>query len=79
MWILLQATRGVLVAGLGWRKESHVAYFRLRASEERTAALQARDPSARDAHRERAERYEDLVHAITAHEQYLGLELRPAA
>jgi len=59
--------------------ESDIAYFRRRASDERTAALQASEPAARDAHRELAERYEDLVHAMTAHERHLGLELMPAA
>lgn len=59
--------------------ETDIAYFRRRASEERTAALQARDPAARDAHRELAKRYEDLVHAMTAHEQRLGAELIPTA
>jgi hypothetical protein len=58
--------------------ESDIAYFRRRASEERTAALQARDPIVRDTHRALAERYEDLVHGITAHEQHIGFELMAA-
>jgi hypothetical protein len=58
--------------------ETDIQYFRRRASDERTAALQAREPQVRDAHRQLADRYEDLVKAIIAREQYLGLELMPA-
>lgn len=53
--------------------ESDTQYFQRRASEERTAALQARDTRARKAHVEMAERYEDLVRGISGHEQFLGL------
>lgn len=49
--------------------ESDLAYFRRRASEERTAALEARHADARLAHLQIAERYEDLVRAIAAREQ----------
>lgn len=49
--------------------ESDLAYFRRRASEERTAALEARHAQAREAHAQLAERYEDLVRAIAAGEQ----------
>lgn len=52
-----------------------IEYFRQRAAEERTAALQARDLRARDLHIELAERYEDLVCAIVGHDQFLGLDL----
>jgi hypothetical protein len=48
--------------------ESDVSYFRLRASEERTAALRARGSKARQSHLALAERYEDLVRAIAARE-----------
>lgn len=54
--------------------ESDASYFRNRASEERTAALQARHSRARRSHLELAERYEDLVRAIAARAQSLGLE-----
>lgn len=54
--------------------ESDTEYFRRRASEERTAALQARDSRARDAHLEMADRYEDLVRGITGHGQAAGLQ-----
>ena len=53
--------------------ESDTEYFRRRASEERTAALQARDTRVRKAHVEMAERYEDFVRGISEHEQFLGL------
>jgi hypothetical protein len=49
--------------------ESDLAYFRRRASEERTAALEARHADAREAHAQLAARYEDLVRAIAAREQ----------
>jgi hypothetical protein len=53
--------------------ESDTEYFRRRASEARTAALQARDSRARDAHLEMADRYEDLVRGIASHGQAAGL------
>jgi hypothetical protein len=53
--------------------DSDVSYFRLRASEERSAAKQTRLAKARQAHLELAERYEDLVRAITGSEQHLGI------
>lgn len=40
-------------------------YNRLRASQERSAALQARDPHVRHVHVEMAERYEERVRAMT--------------
>ena len=46
--------------------ESDLSYFRRRASEERTAAINTRDCRARHVHTQMAERYEDLVHAIAA-------------
>jgi hypothetical protein len=52
--------------------ETDTEYFRRRASEERTAALQARDSRARGAHIELAERYEDLVRGIAGHERFLS-------
>ncbi len=53
--------------------DNDTSYFRRRASEERSAALQARDSQARQSHAEMADRYEDLVRAITARERSLGL------
>ena len=52
-----------------------LSYFRKRASEERTAALNARDPRARKAHAEMAERYEDRVRAMAAHHETLFVPL----
>jgi hypothetical protein len=55
--------------------ESDLAYFRRRASEERTAALNARTTNARRAHVDLAERYEDLVRAIAAREEEFDVSL----
>jgi hypothetical protein len=55
--------------------ESDLAYFRRRGSEERTAALAARNADARLAHLQMAERYEDLVRAIAAREQKPALSV----
>ena len=43
---------------------SDLSYLRRRASEERTAALRARDPQVRQVHTELAERYEERVRAL---------------
>ena len=53
--------------------EGDLAYFRKRASEERTAALAAHCPHARRAHHIMAERYEDLVRAMAVAEQRSGV------
>ena len=55
--------------------ESDTSYFRRRASEERSFALQAQHGIAREAHLQLAERYEELVRAITAQERHLGIDL----
>jgi hypothetical protein len=54
---------------------SDLSYFRKRASEERTAALNARDPRVRKAHLEMAERYEDRVRGMAAHHEMLFVPL----
>lgn len=59
--------------------DTDTAYFRRRASEERTAALQARDRRVRAAHLQLAQRYEDLVRGIVRYEQFLGLNSAKAA
>ncbi len=59
--------------------DTDTAYFRRRASEERTAALQARDRQVRAAHLEMAQRYEDLVRGIVRYEKFLGLNSAKAA
>ncbi len=48
-----------------------VSYFLKRASDERTAALHARDPRVRKVHLEMAERYEHRVRDMTAHHERL--------
>jgi hypothetical protein len=55
--------------------QSDLSYFRRRASEERTAALQARHPKARQAHLELAARYEERVREMTAHNEQLYVPL----
>ncbi|GAA4712161.1 hypothetical protein GCM10023325_04620 [Sphingomonas lutea] len=49
-----------------------LSYFRRRASEERTAALNARHPRARQIHVAMSETYEEMVRAIVAREQEEG-------
>jgi hypothetical protein len=56
-------------------QEGDHIYFGRRASEERTAAMQARHSNARKAHLDMAERYEDLVRAITEGQQRLGINV----
>lgn len=50
---------------------SDLSYYRRRASEERTAALNSRDPRVRRAHLEMAERYEERVRGMAAHHEDL--------
>lgn len=47
--------------------KTDLSYFRRRASEERTAALQARDPRVLRVHLEFAERYESRVRGMAVH------------
>jgi hypothetical protein len=51
--------------------EADFNYFHRRAQEEREAAMKAPHPSARAAHREMADRYDELAEAIAAHHQVL--------
>ena len=50
---------------------SDLSYYRRRASEERTAALNARDSRVRRVHSEMAERYEERVRGMAAHHEEL--------
>ena len=45
------------------------SYFLKRASDERTAALYARDPRVREVHLAMAERYEERIREMTAHHE----------
>jgi len=56
-----------------------LSYFLQRASEERTAALQVRDPKARQAHVELAERYEVRVREMTTRREQLFFPLQSDA
>jgi hypothetical protein len=51
-----------------------ISYFRRRASEERTAALNARLPRVRRVHVAAAELYEELVKAKVSSKPKVGLE-----
>lgn len=55
--------------------QTDLSYYRRRASEERTAALQARDPRVRQVHVELAECYEQRVRDMTAHHEQLKVTL----
>ncbi len=48
-----------------------LSYYRRRASEERTAALNARDPRVRRVHVQLAESYEERVRGMAAHHEQL--------
>jgi hypothetical protein len=50
---------------------SDLSYYRRRASEERTAALNTRDVRVRQVHTEMAERYEERVRGMAAHHEQL--------
>ena len=54
---------------------SDVSYFLLRASHERTAALQVRNSRARNAHQQMAERYETRVREMTSRHERLFFPL----
>ena len=47
--------------------EGDFAYFSRRAQEERVAAMKAPHPSARQAHIDMADRYDELARAIASH------------
>jgi hypothetical protein len=49
--------------------EGDIIYFGRRAQEERGAAMRAANPRARQAHLDMAERYDELVAAMTSHQQ----------
>jgi len=55
--------------------QSDLSYFRRRASEERTAALQARHPHVRQVHLDMAARYEERVRAMAVHHEQLFVPL----
>jgi hypothetical protein len=55
-----------------------LSYFLRRASEERTAALHARDPRVRKVHQEMAERYEERVRDMTVHHEKLYVPMEEA-
>lgn len=48
-----------------------LSYYRRRASEERTAALNSRDLRVRRVHAELADRYEERVRAMAAHHEQI--------
>jgi hypothetical protein len=55
--------------------ERDLTYFTRRASQERTAALLACDPRARQAHLSMASRYDDLVGSVRSNKREMDLLL----
>ena len=55
--------------------EGNLSYYRKRASEERTAALQSRHPKARRAHLEMAQQYDERVRFLAAGEDHPAIRL----
>jgi hypothetical protein len=66
--------RGRVGAGAG-TLINDLSYFLRRASDERTAALHAKDPRVRRVHLEMAERYEERVRGMTAHHERIYVPL----
>jgi hypothetical protein len=58
--------------------DSDFRYFSRRASEEREAAMKAPHPSARRAHLELAQRYDELANAISSYDLLEGGPVRAA-
>lgn len=63
----------------GVRMQGDAIYFEQRANEERVAAMRAPHPSARQAHLEMAERYDDLASALSSREPLPPPELAAPA
>jgi len=55
--------------------QTDISYFLQRAAEERTAALNVRNPKAREAHLDFAERYEARVRLMTSRHERLFFPL----
>jgi hypothetical protein len=53
--------------------DGDVAYLLRRASEERTAAMRAPHPNARQSHLELAARYQEMADAIIARGQFFAI------
>ena len=58
--------------------EGDQLYFCRRAQEEREAAMKAAHPTARLAHIDLAERYEELATAIASHHRFVDGPVRAA-
>jgi hypothetical protein len=54
--------------------DGDLAYFQLRASEEKVAAANAAHPRARQSHLDMAQRYEELIWVKAASEPTSGLQ-----
>ena len=52
--------------------EADFTYFSHRAQQERVAGMKARHPTARQAHLEMADRYDELANAIAAHDRHVS-------
>jgi hypothetical protein len=71
--------RAALVVSGADTVTNDLSYFLRRASEERTAALYAKDPRVRIVHIELAERYEERVRGMAAHHERIFVPLEEPA
>ena len=72
--LVIRMGRVALVSGAG-TVINDLSYFRRRASEERTAALNSRDVRVRRVHVTMAEAYEERVRGMTAHHERIYFPL----
>ena len=72
--LAIRTGRVALVSGAG-TVVNDLSYFRRRASEERTAALNSRDVRVRRVHITMAEAYEERVRGMTAHHERIYFPL----
>lgn len=72
--LAIRTGRVALVSGAG-TVTNDLSYYRRRASEERTAALNSRDPRVRRVHVTLAEAYEERVRGMTAHREQIYFPL----
>jgi hypothetical protein len=72
--LAIRTGRVALVSGAG-TVTNDLSYYRRRASEERTAALNSRDPRVRRVHISMAEAYEERVRSMTAHHERIYFPL----
>lgn len=74
-----RAGRAAVVVSGADALTSDLSYYRRRASEERTAALNSRDPRVRRAHADMADLYEERVRGMAAHHEDLFVPMTEPA